>query len=200
MSMSHTPSTQPPVASRVSRPRMPDSEKMILLPLSIRLKAFDKFLTPAVREQLHTEFAAYLDQPQYPVVIGNRLVDQVCNTSLTDYSPQEARQLLGRCYIERYQESVLGRLLLAPISSNQDFEWVMRGLPRNYSAVTNYGTYWVAEVAPRHWRFDFEDDPGDPDFIMGTLLAGSEILRIPGYRVSYVTLAHQRLSFEQTWG
>jgi uncharacterized protein (TIGR02265 family) len=187
-----------PIA-RIARPRMPDAAKMIMLPLSIRLKSFAKFMTPSVHSQLEEEFAPYLNQPQYPVIVGNQLVDRVCAMCLAEYERGAAQQLLGQCYIERYQESLIGRLLLAPLEADHDFEWALRGLPRNYAAATNFGTYWVAQLGPQHWRFDFEDDPGYPDFILGTLIAGSEILHIPGYRVSYTLPEPGHMSFDIRW-
>lgn len=192
------PAVQPVPLVRIARPKISDDEKMILLPLDVRLKAFDQYLTPTVRDQINIEFAAYLGKPHYPIAVGNRLVDLICTTCLADLPLAEARQMLGRCYIERYRQTILGHLLLV-VRPLVGLEWVLRGLPRNYSESTNFGTYWVAELEPHHWRFDFEDDPGYPDYILGTFQAGGEILQVPGLIITYSTPAHQHMSFDITW-
>src|SRR4051812_26138047 len=174
----------PTPVARIARPHIPDEEKKILLPLDIRLKAFDPLLTPPVREQIQVEFKDYLGKPEFPMLVGNRLVDLVCATCLADRPVAEAQRMLGHQYMQRYWNTLMGRFLMmaAPLV---DVEWVLRGLPRQFSAATNFGIYWVAELAPRYWRFDFEDDPGLPDYILGTLLAGGEILKVRGLQIAY---------------
>jgi uncharacterized protein (TIGR02265 family) len=144
------------------------------------------------------EFKDYLGKPEFPMLVGNRLVDLVCATCLAQYPVAEAQRLLGYQYMQRYWSTLMGRFLMmaAPLA---DVEWVLRGLPRQYSAATNFGTYWVAKIAPRHWRFDFEDDPGYPDYILGTLLAGGEILKVRGLHVTYKPIAPNHMSFEIQW-
>lgn len=190
---------------KIERPRVPDSQKLILVPLDIRFKTFDSYLTPDLRSQLRIEFAEYLGQPNYPVLVGNRLIDRVCETALSEYSPKEAHQLLGRSYVEHYRETVLGWLLglisrlkktAGPIVS---IDWVMRGLPRQYAGATNYGTYWLAELEHNHWRFDFEDDPGYPDWLLGTFQAGGAFLGLQGLDIKYEVVEPQHISFQIRW-
>jgi uncharacterized protein (TIGR02265 family) len=191
---------------KIERPRIPDAQKLILVPLDIRFKTFDSFLTPNLRSQLRQEFAEYLGQPNYPVLVGNRLIDRVCETALSGYSPEEAHQLLGRSYVERYRETVLGWLLglisrlkrtAGPIVS---MDWVMRGLPRQYAGATNYGTYWLAELGHNHWRFDFEDDPGYPNWLLGTFQAGGEFLKLQDLSITCELVGPQHMSFQIRWG
>jgi uncharacterized protein (TIGR02265 family) len=131
-------------------------------------------------------------------LVGNRLIDLLCATCLADQPMDEARQVFGRYYVARYRETILGGLLrvMAPLVN---LEWVVRGLPRNFAAATNYGTYWTAELGPHHWRLDFEDDPGYPDLILGILLAGAEIHRTPGLHIQYTILGPQHTSFDIEW-
>jgi uncharacterized protein (TIGR02265 family) len=187
----------PTPAVRIERPHMPDSEKMIRLPIDVRLKVFDRYLTPTLRAQVEEEFGVWRGQPQYPVLVGNRLLDVLC-TALPDRSPAEARQMLGYEYVAQYRHTVLGWLMLV-VRPMLDLDWVLRGLPRQYAGATNYGTYWVAPVGERHWRFDFEDDPGDPDWILGTLLAGGTIFKVRGLSISHRILAPQHMSFSIQW-
>jgi uncharacterized protein (TIGR02265 family) len=194
---------QPPtpplrVVTRIARPFIPDDQKRILFPLRVILASFDAYLTPANRAQLEDEFAPYLDHPYYPVLVGNSLTDRVCELCLADHPVAEARQILGRAYVRRYQETLFGKML-AVAGPLLQFEWILKGLPNQYAAATNFGTYWVAEVAPHHWRFDFEDDPGYPDWILGTLQAGSEAIHMTGGQISYTVLAPRYLSFTITW-
>lgn len=183
---------------RIARPNIPDDEKLVLFPMDVLLASFDKYLTPEVRSRLEAEFSEHLGKPYYPVLVGNRLIDQVCRLCLGEYPIEQARQLLGHSYLQRYRETVLGQLLLdaRPLVS---VEWFVQGLPRNYASATNFGTYWVEELEPQHWSFNFEDDPGYPDWILGTLLAGAEILQVPGYRVTYTLPAPQHISFDIRW-
>lgn len=181
---------------------MPDSEKMIRLPIDVRLRVFDRYLTPALRTQIEEEFGRWKGQSQYPVLVGNRLLDVLC-TSLPEREPAEALQMLGYQYVSQYRDTALGFLLLvvrAMVGKLVDMDWVLRGLPRQYAGATNYGTYWVAPLGERHWRFDFEDDPGYPDWILGTLLAGGSILKTPDLHITYRVLAPQHTSFDISWG
>jgi len=185
---------------RIARPIIPNSEKMILLPLEIKLKAFASVLSAEMVVQLQDEFAPYLDRERYPVLVGNRLLDRVCELALSETPLAEARQMLGYKYLMLYQESFLGMLLAPGSEPTDDFDWVMEGLPRNYAAATNYGTYWIAEVGPKHWCFAFEDDPGYPEFVLGGLLAGKDLLQIPNSRTVCSILGPEHYSFDISWG
>ena len=197
--MDATQSLTPVPLVRIARPPTANNEKMILLPLEIKLKAFSSVLSEEMLMQLQDEFAPYLNQDRYPVLVGNQLLDRVCELALPDQSIAAARQLLGYKYLMLYQASFLG-ILLAPVEPGGEFEWVMRGLPRNYAAATNYGTYWIAELGPRHWRFDFEDDPGYPEFVLGGLVAGGELLQMPCHEIACSILSPEHYSFDITWG
>ncbi len=182
---------------RFERPVIPDAEKMILLPIDGRLKLFDRYLTPALREQIAQEFGQWRGQPAYPVLVGNRLLD-VMYAALPERSPAEVRQLLGYEYVAQYRHTALGMLMVV-VRPALNLEWVMRGLPRQYAGATNYGTYAVAQLGERHWRFDIEDDPGYPDWVLGTLLAGGAIFKVRGLRISHHLVAPQHMSFDIQW-
>lgn len=190
--------TAPVPLVRVARPRLPDDQKVVLHPLSVLLRALEDKLTYDQRGQIEQEFSEHLANSTYPVLVGNRLMDRVCELGLADRPIGEARQLLATAYMSRYKETILGRILGATMPLMKP-EWILRGCPRNYASATNFGTYWVAELEPRHWRFDFEDDPGYPDWILGTLISSCEVLRIPGVRISYQVLEPQHTSFDIHW-
>jgi hypothetical protein len=57
----------------------------------------------------------------------------------------------------------------------------------------------VACLGPGHWRFDFEDDPGYPDFILGTLIEGGMMIGIPGLEITYRVLGPRHISFDIQW-
>lgn len=149
-------------AVRVARPPIPDDQKLVFSGIDFLIEAVADRLTPALQEQITAEFGAYLRKSRYPVLVGNRLIDLLCATCLADRPRAAARQLFGRYYVTRYQETITGGLLRLMVP-RVSLAWVVRGLPRNFAAATNYGTYWVAELEPHHWRLDFEDDPGYPD-------------------------------------
>lgn len=193
-------SSPPPlrIVTRIERPPMPDEAKLIVFPLSVVLASFEAYLTPAIRAQLEQEFAPALAQQQYPVLVGNRLIDRVCELCLADKPLEEARQILGRAYISHYRKTLIANILTVP-DPLLHLEQILEGLPHQYAVASNFGTYWVAEVAPHHWRFDFEDDPGYPDWILGTLQAGNEVVQVSGLQLSYTVLAPRHFSFTITW-
>jgi len=189
--------TSPVALVRVARPRLPDDQKIVLHPLTVLLRALDDKLSYDQRSQVEREFSPYLNN-SYPVLVGNQLIDRVCELGLADRPIGEARQLLATAYMNRYRETILGRILGATMPLMKP-EWILRGCPRNYASATNFGTYWVAQLEERHWRFDFEDDPGYPDWILGTLSSACQILRIPAVQISYQVLAPQHTSFDIRW-
>jgi uncharacterized protein (TIGR02265 family) len=191
-------SPPPRIVTRIERPPMPDEKKLIVFPLSVVLASFEAYLTPAIRAQLEQEFAPYLEQQRYPVLVANRLIDRACELCLADKPIGAARQILGRAYVSHYRKTLLGNMLTMPDPLSH-LEQILAGLPHQYAAPTNFGTYWIAEVAPHHWRFDFEDDPGYPDWILGTLQAGNEVVQVPGLEISYTVLGPRHFSFTIKW-
>jgi uncharacterized protein (TIGR02265 family) len=187
---------QPTMLAQVVRPVIPDAEKQINFPLDERLDAARWRLSPAALAEIQSEFRAYLGKGHYPALTANALADRLCVLALPDQPRALALQQLGREYIlHRYPQTILGRVLFAalPLLS---LAQVMRRLPRNYAATTNFGTYTLWQVGERHWRFEFADDPGYPDWILGTLQAGSILTRTPNVRVTCTLLGHYHFVYD----
>jgi len=179
---------------------MSDTDKMLLAPLRLQLKAAERYLTPAILAHAETEFGPYLDLPQHPVLITNQMLEYLCAHCLADRPIEEAQQLLGRSYARYMQIQQSGFLphILMRLASVASWSLIIKGLPQNYAAATNYGSYWVEEVSSRHWHFNIANDPGLPHFILGTLLQGAESLSWLS-QVTYIPMAPQHFSFQIIW-
>ncbi|HMA37233.1 MAG TPA: DUF2378 family protein [Chloroflexia bacterium] len=196
------PSNVPPgitPALRIARPPVPDADKMILLPLDNHVRAAEIYLTPGTQARIAAEFGAYLGKPRYPLLVSNAVTDLVCATDLADRPVGEARALLGAAYLWSYRSTIAGRVTLAALPL-MGIARTLRRAPRDFAATTNYGTRWSAELGPRHWRFDFEDELLHPEWIQGLLTcAFTELIRVPGLQIGYTLPAPKHISFDIIW-
>ncbi len=184
----------------IARPQIPDSDKMIASPLDSIVAAVKLLQPPGTAVQTPPEFAPYLgkSRPSYPALVGNCLIDYLCATYLGNLPINAARRLLGRCYIRAISETftgVLARYMLTCLSMEQ----IMHSLPNNYAGATNFGRYSSTEIASGHWQLEFEDDPGYPDFILGTLEEGGSLIGVPGLEISCTVPALRHMVFSITW-
>jgi len=173
---------------------------MVTASLRVQLEAAKRYITPSLLVQAETEFQPYLDTPQHPVLVTKRMLEYLCAHCLADRPSEAAHELLGRSYVQYMQAQQSGFLpsIMGGIAAVAGWPLIIKGLPQNYAAATNYGSYWVEEVSPQHWRFDIADDPGSPYFILGTLLQGIESFSWPG-QITYVPIALRHYSFQITW-
>src|SRR5690242_14032737 len=137
--MADTPIPAPNPIIRIERPPMPDSEKRYLTQLDVALETVGDALTPELRAQIQTEFGAYLGKAGHPVLIANQLTELLCRNCFGDQPLLEARRLFGRASVAHYRESILGRVMLAAIPI-MGMERIVRMIPRDFAATTNYGT------------------------------------------------------------
>ena len=122
----------------------------------------------------------------------------MCGTCFGDRALPEARRLFGRASVAHYGESILGRVMLAAIPI-MGMDRIVRMIPRSFAATTNYGTRWVTEIGPRHWRCEFEDEIMYPEIIQGILEATGEMAHVRGLQVTCRRLGPQHFSFDLTW-
>lgn len=193
-----TPSPASAPLVRIARPLIPVEQRRVLLRTELLVKAVDAQLTAAQLAQVQAEFGAYLNERQYPPLVGNALVDRLCALCFPERPLAEARQQLGYQYMLRYWQTPLGKMVM-PAMRIMGMDRIMRGLPRNYATTANYGTYWVAQLGPQHWRFDMEDDPRHPELQLGTLLAGAEVLPLPNHHITVTRLGPEHMSFDIRW-
>jgi uncharacterized protein (TIGR02265 family) len=191
--------TPPVVAARLERPPVPDTEKLMLTPMDIGLRTIEPYLSPASRAAVQERFGAYLGKPTQPVLVSNDFVDFVAQAGFPDLSLPEARRRMGRLSVAHYGQSILGRIMFAPIRL-MGMERVLRQTPRQFAAATNYGTRWVAEFGHRHWRFDCEDELMHLETIVGNLDAVAEMVGARQCHVTATVLAPRHYSFDITWG
>ncbi|HMA33264.1 MAG TPA: DUF2378 family protein [Chloroflexia bacterium] len=184
--------------ARVDRPPMADSAKMNLTSINLALQVMEPYLTPAIREQVEAEFGAYLGKGQYPTVVGIQLVDFLCQACLPEHALTEARRLFGQRSVAKYRESILGRVMLAALPL-MGLERILRQAPRQLSAVNNYGTRWVTELGPQHWRLDCDDEIMPPETLQGSIEVVGQLLHASGLQVTYSLPAPKHIAFEITW-
>lgn len=198
--MADHPTTPPPTgATRMERPPVPDAEKLMLTSLDIGLQAVEPYLNPTSRAAVQAQFGPYLGQPTQPVLVSNAFVDFVCPARFPALALPEARRQMGRLLVTQYGQSILGRVMFAPIRL-MGFERLLRQIPRQFAATTNYGTRWVAPLGPRHWRFDCEDELMHPETIIGNLEAVGEMLKVPQLQLVFTLRAPRHYSYDITWG
>ncbi len=80
------------------------------------------------------------------------------------------------------------------------FDRLLQQIPKQFAAVTNYGTRWVADLGPRHGRFDCEDEILHPEMIVGILEAGAEMMGVRDVQITFTRLAPRHYSYDITWG
>jgi uncharacterized protein (TIGR02265 family) len=183
---------------RITRPPVPDAEKRYHTQLDVALETVGAALTPELRAQIETEFGAYLGKPGHPALIANRLTELLCRNCFGDQPLLEARRLFGRASVGHYRESILGRVMLAAIPI-MGMERIVRMIPRDFAATTNYGTRSVVEIGPRHWRCDFEDEIVYPEIIQGVLEGIGELARVPGLQITCTPRGPAHFAFDITW-
>ena len=189
--------TSPPVG-RIARPPVPDAEKLTLLPLRLFLSALHDQITPAVHDQIQAQFAPYLTTATHPALVTNALIELLCTTSLINTPRPVAERHIGRLVLTEYRNSILGRVLVGMLT-HVPHETLLRRLPRDYAAFSNYGTRSITPLAPTHWRFTCEDEIVPPDYMAGMLEAGNDVIRLPNLRITPQALAPHSFAFDLHW-
>lgn len=194
----NTREPQPIVVARSDRPPVPDAEKMMLTPLNIGLRTIEPYLTPDSRAAIVAQFRAHLDTVNHPILVSNAFVDAVCRAGFPMMSLPEARLRLARLSVAQYQQSILGRVMLAPIRL-MGMERVLKQIPRQFAATTNYGTRWVATLGPQHWLLEFEDELMHPETPQGSVEAVGEFVGVKQLRVAFTLRAPRHYAYDITW-
>jgi len=197
--LDETPSPELVPAVRIARPALPDAEKLMLTSLDIGLATVAARLSPAGRAAVQAQFGAYLGKASHPVLVSNRFVDFVCPLCFPALALHEARCEMAHLSVAHYQQTILGRVMLAPMRL-MGLERVLRQAPKQFAATTNYGTRWVADLGPRHWRFDCEDELMHPETMWGSLEAVAQMVGVRDVRVVFSLLAPGHYSYDITWG
>lgn len=183
---------------RLVRPALPDDAKMMLTPLDIGLQTVEPFLAPEALAAVRAEFGAYLGKPQHPVLVSNAFIDFVCRAAFPTFALPEARRYLGRLSVSQYQQSILGRVMFAPLRII-GLERTLRQAPRQYAATSNYGTRWVASLGPHHWRFDCEDEIIHPESMLGNFEAVAAYLGAQNFSIRFSLRGPRHYSYDITW-
>jgi uncharacterized protein (TIGR02265 family) len=155
---------EPEAVVRYARPPIPDSEKLVRLPLDLALRTAEAYLTPAIRAEARVEFADYLGRPQTPPLELNRMIDFLAARCLPTYPLDEARRWLGSQGLSLYVKTPLVQAIYFTLRK-ASIEWILRSFPRQFAMSQNYGTYEMVELEPRHWRFTLQDYPMYPSIL-----------------------------------
>ncbi len=197
----HTNLTPTQRVVRIVRPYVPDAEKLVHCPVELAIRAVEKVLEqrlqPEVRAEIVREFKPYLGKRTVPMLVGNRLLEFLYTRCLSTLPIQEARRVVGYHFCLVYSDTLIMKAM-AVAMRQVSIEWVLQGLPHNFAQTTNFGSYEMVEVAPRHWQFSLEDYPVVPEHTLGFLEAGSVLLENDAqYR--YTRLGPNHCRFDITW-
>ncbi len=101
----------------LARPAIPDAQKMMTTPLDIWLHALEPYLTPATQAAAHAQFGAWMGNPAHPALVINEFSDFICQAGFPDRTRADARRRMAHLSVAKYQQSILGRVMLAPLAS-----------------------------------------------------------------------------------
>lgn len=187
------------VVSQVVRPVMPDSEKRFLSPPEELLAGLDERLTARERAALTTEFGSYLGRSPYPASVALRLIDWIGSVGYPDLPLAEARRRHGREGLLVWRRhSILGRVMTAAFPL-MGLDRILRRVPQNASALTNFGTRWVIQEGPQHWWYCTSDDPTPPEFFAGVLDALADFTAVRGLTITWAAPGSHERVYELRW-
>jgi uncharacterized protein (TIGR02265 family) len=176
---------------------MPDSEKLVRLPLDLALRTAEAYLTPAIRAEARAEFAEYLGRPQTPPLQINRMVDFLAERCLPTYPLDEARRWLGAQALTLYTKTPLVHTIYVALR-RASIERILKSFPQQFAKSQNYGTYEMRKLGPRHWRFTLQDYPMYPSVFQGYCEAGARLLQ-NDTRYVYTIVNSHHCYFDITW-
>jgi uncharacterized protein (TIGR02265 family) len=196
--MARSVPTLSPLA-QVTRPVMPDSAKRFLSPPEELLSGLSDQLTARQRAAFQAEFGTHIGQPSYPLSVALRLIDWAAVAAYPDLPLSEARRRRGREGLLVWrQQSILGRVMTAAFPV-MGLERILRRVPQNISALTNFGTRWVVQEGPQHWWYCTSDDPTPPDFTAGMLDALAELTGVQELTITWTSPSRHERAFEIRW-
>jgi uncharacterized protein (TIGR02265 family) len=191
------PSSATESVVRYERPTVPDAEKLVRLPLDLVLRTVEDYLTPAIRAEVRTEFAAYLGRRQTPPLELNRMLDFLAVRCLPSYSLDEARRWMGTRGLFLYSQTLLIQVTYFGVRQ-MSIERILRSLPLHFTTAQNFGTYEMRKLAPRHWRFTLQDYPVYPSAVQGYCEEGARLLR-NDTKYNYTIVSTHHCYFDITW-
>lgn len=171
---------------------------MASLDVTVQVVQKAGLLTPEIRARVEARFGPYLHRPQCPAPVYNELLDFLCATCLADRPLAAAHRFFGRHSVDRYRETILGRVLVAVVPL-LGLERILRRAPQDFALACNYGTRWVAQLAPRHWRMDFEDEIMHLEVLHGVFDGLGELAGVPRLEIAARNLGPGHRSFELRW-
>jgi uncharacterized protein (TIGR02265 family) len=172
------------LVSRIDRPPIPDSEKLLLYPAADHLTAARPLLSAAAELEIRTHYRAYLDAPQHPALLAMEIVDRICTLALAHLPLAQARQVYGRAVLRQWRYTIVGRVMTGALPF-LGMQRIVAGLPRYAASVTNYGSRWVSMRTPHYWQYEALDEVIYPEMFAGLLEGLSDLVHVRDLQVTY---------------
>lgn len=183
-----------------THPPLPDSQKILKVPLDVLTAPFRAVLTPAQQVQLQREFYTHGQQGGCPALVYNQVIDHLGALVLPTLAPAAARQRIGyEAARAAPTSSIIGRILVAPLRVMGPSR-LCQYIPKAWGSIVSYGTQIAWEAAPQHWYIDMTEEPLYLDYIQGSFeAAGVELAKVAGWRVVGTVQGPQHYLFSVTW-
>jgi len=133
----------------------------------------------------------------YPVAQYTALMARLAAVRFPDASPGERFLLLGRAFIEGYQQTMMGRALLR-LMAVLGPRRVLSQATRNFRSACNYSRAEVKELGPCH--FEMMVYPvANPGWHVGIVTAGLQVAGAKNVRMDLTSHMGEEATFDIRW-
>jgi uncharacterized protein (TIGR02265 family) len=133
----------------------------------------------------------------YPAEQYATLMAKLAEARFPQAGPDERYLLLGRAFMEGYQQTMMGRALLKLLAVLGPRR-VLHQTTRSFRSANNYSRAEVTELGPRHFRMVVHP-VHHPGWHVGLVTAGLEIAGGKNVRMQLASLERDEASFDITW-
>lgn len=136
-------------------------------------------------------------QVAYPAEQYSTLMARLAEARFPQASPDERFLLLGRAFMEGYQQTLMGRALLKLLSVLGPRRVLMQ-TTRSFRSGNNYARAQVEEVAQRHFRM-MVSPVNHPGWHVGIVTSGLQHAGAKNVRMELASQNGDEATFEITW-
>ena len=133
----------------------------------------------------------------YPAEQYADLMARLAEARFPHANPDERFLLLGRAFMEGYQQTVMGRALLKLLAVLGPRR-VLKQTTRNFRSANNYSRAEVEEVSPRHFRM-VVSPVNHPGWHVGIVTAGLQIAGAANVRMDLASRQGDEATFDIRW-
>jgi len=134
----------------------------------------------------------------YPLDIMNRVLQILIETRFANMSQPEAMVGLGRCMARGYAQTLVGRIMAAPLKVILP-ERAVQQMVKMFNTGQSFGQRTLITVATHHYIIEFRDDPGDPAFVEGVVRQFFEDIKLAEARIQTRRVAQKAFDMEISW-